>query len=790
MVKKIIFVLVFVASIIFISYQQAEAVTISATPKSPVFGPNDWIIVNIKIQGYHGGPISWIAHRSNNSTISGNLTQVKPDGTVTQQIVRDAFDNYFGNWSINYKYDGVNQTTNFTVNPIVLTVFTDKDLYYEPDVMHVNITTSYYIPIAAQAQFFHLNFYDQKGNRISDIPQTDIRAFQHSVIYNFHMIGLADYHPPGLYKLKIQYYNTVTEIPFLLGKFSELMSVSSHTDKSTYQAGDVINLELLVTRVTQSEGTLKITDPSGNVTTQQFHIFSVHTPLILNDITKSIGTYSYVIQYAGVSNSGSFNVIANPKPLPNIEFGIFPDKLYYRPGDIIHAKVHISQVIANSVDLWVVDPNGIEYPRSALSVTTLDTILPHKIGENYTTGQWELYMDYDGIIRNVPFYVKGSPVSNNEMLNVNQFNMPSFVSNFGTTTSLNNPIGIAVDTDNDVYVVDSGNSQIKKFDSNGKLLLSWGSAGSDNGQFIHPSGIFVGKKYAYVADTGNARVQMFDKQGNFIYAWGGYGNERGMFHTPVGLSADSSGSLFVADSGRATIQIFNTQDVYSGEIRPLLTEGANFTALNGISFDSNDNFYASSSDNKILKFSDIGDFMNFFGSDGIENGRFNNPTAVAIDTKGNFYVADTNNHRIQKFDSYGNFLLSWGSEGALAGQFEEPVGLATDSLGNIYVVDKKNNNIQKFSLYGTEGHTIPNWVKERTLWWSERALGKDEFVLAIKFMINQGLINATMTSDTSSTTHVPEWVKHVANWWALGEIDDKMFAGSIQYLISEGVFRV
>ncbi len=786
--EKIIFVLAMISLAIFVSYQEVEAVTLSAIPKSPTFGPNDWITMNIAIQGYHGGPVSWTAHRPDNSTISGNLTQIRPDGTATQQIVRNAYDNYFGNWSINYKYDDVNQTAYLKVDPIVLNVFTDKDTYYEPDIMHVNITTSYYIPVAAQAEYFHLNFYDQKGNRVSDIPQVDIRAFQRSVLYNFHMTGLADYHPPGLYKLKIQYYNTVTEIPFLLGKYSEFMSVSSHTDKSAYKVGDVINLELSVTRVTQSDGTLKITGPSGNVTTQKFQVDSVHTPLVLSGITKSVGTYSYLIQYAGISNSGSFNVIANPKTLPNIEFGIFPDKLNYRPGEIIHVKVHTSQVIVNSTDLWVVDPSNAEYPRFSLPITSLDTILLYKIGEGYTTGLWKLYIDYDGVIRSVPFYVIGAPVNENEMLIANQFSIPSFVSYFGTATSLNNPIGISTDEDNNVYVVDSGNSQIKKFDSNGKLLLSWGKAGFDTGQFIHPSGIFVGEKYVYVADTGNARIQMFDKQGNFIYAWGGYGNERGMFYTPVSLATDNAGSLFVADSGRGTIQIFNTQDVYSGEIRPLLTEGANFTTLDGIAFDLKNNFYVSSPDNKILKFSDIGKFMNFFGSSGTENGRFDNPTTIAVDAKNNFYVADTNNHRIQKFDSYGNFLLSWGSEGTAAGKFEEPVGLATDSLGNIYVVDKKNNNIQKFSLYGTASHTVPNWVRERMLGWSESVLSKDEFVLTIKFMINQGLVNATITSDTSA--YVPEWVKYVANWWATGQIDDKVFFSSLQYLISEGIIRV
>ena len=168
---------------------------------------------------------------------------------------------------------------------------------------------------------------------------------------------------------------------------------------------------------------------------------------------------------------------------------------------------------------------------------------------------------------------------------------------------------------------------------------------------------------------------------------------------------------------------------------------------------------------------------------------FNNPTAISVDSKGNFYVADTLNHRIQKFDSYGNFILSWGSEGTSAGQFEEPVGLAIDSADNIYVVDKKNNNIQKFSLYGQVEQTTPAWVKDRAIWWSENALSKKDFALAIIYITNHGLPNANINNETY-VVKIPDWVKTEAGWWGLGRIDDKTFAAGLQYLISAGIVKV
>ncbi len=786
-VKKIIFLLIFAVSIIFVSHQQAYAITITATPQSPAFGPNDWIVVNLKIQGYNGGAVSWVAHRPDNSIISGNLTQIKSNGIITQQIIRNAFDNYFGNWSIDYTYDGINQTANFKVNSLGLTVLTDKDLYYEPDMMHINITTSYYIPVAAQAEFFHLNFYDQSGNIVKDVQEIDIRASQHSVVYNFHMIGLADYDSPGLYKLKIQYYNTVIEVPFLLGKYTDLMQVSAHMDKSTYQVGDAVNMELLFTRVTQSNGTLKITDPLGNVATHQFHVYSVHTSLVLTNITSSIGTYNYAVQYGGVSNSGSFNVVTNPKPLPNITVNVFLDKLNYRPGDIIRVKIHTSQVIANSTSLWVVDPNHIEYPRLSLPITAVDTMLPHKIGKNNIVGQWEIYIDYAGIVRSVPYNVKGSAVDDSEIFNSNQFSMSIFVSNFATNFTA--PTGIAVDSDGYIYVVNSGNSQVKKFDSNGKLVLSFGDSTPDS-QLLHPNGILVGKNYVFVADTGNARIDMFDKDnGTFVYSWGSYGNNQGMFHTPVGLATDSQGDLLVADSERNTIQVFDTHFTFTDELKSSLTGDSNFTAANGIAIDSEGNIYLSSPDNKILEFSSIGNFLNFFGSEGSEEGRFNNPTAIAIDSEGNFYVADTGNHRVQKFDPYGNFILSWGTEGISAGQFEEPVGLVIDQSDNIYVVDKKNNNIQKFSLHGIAGQGIPTWVKDRAVWWSDGALGKRDFALAVRYLTDHGLPSINENNETYEVK-IPNWIKQEAGWWGLGQIDDETFVKSLQYLISTGILKI
>jgi DNA-binding beta-propeller fold protein YncE len=76
-----------------------------------------------------------------------------------------------------------------------------------------------------------------------------------------------------------------------------------------------------------------------------------------------------------------------------------------------------------------------------------------------------------------------------------------------------------------------------------------------------PWGVAVdGKGDVYVSDTGNQRVQKFDREGNFITQWGGFGNPAGHFNFPYGIAVDAKGSVFVVDSGNTRVQQFMPAD--------------------------------------------------------------------------------------------------------------------------------------------------------------------------------------------------------------------------------------
>jgi tripartite motif-containing protein 71 len=110
--------------------------------------------------------------------------------------------------------------------------------------------------------------------------------------------------------------------------------------------------------------------------------------------------------------------------------------------------------------------------------------------------------------------------------------------------------GIDVDSLGNVYVADSGNSRIQKFDSDGNFVTKWGTKGTGNGRFIYPSGLAADSNdNVYVSDEGRKDIQKFDSNGNFMTKWGSPGYEDGQFGHNHYIDVDSENNVYVADPG-------------------------------------------------------------------------------------------------------------------------------------------------------------------------------------------------------------------------------------------------
>ncbi len=89
----------------------------------------------------------------------------------------------------------------------------------------------------------------------------------------------------------------------------------------------------------------------------------------------------------------------------------------------------------------------------------------------------------------------------------------------------------------------------------------------------------------------------------------------------------------------------------------------------------------------------------FIGSEGSNNGQFDEPVAVASDEAGRVYVLDAGQYRVQVLDANGGFLFSFGTRGKGAAEFHDPELIAVDPAGDAcYIYDSWADEIKKFSL--------------------------------------------------------------------------------------------
>jgi len=249
--------------------------------------------------------------------------------------------------------------------------------------------------------------------------------------------------------------------------------------------------------------------------------------------------------------------------------------------------------------------------------------------------------------------------------------------------------------------------------------------------FKYPAGIVLdGSGNIYVADAFNNRIRKITPSG-VVTTLAGSGKEgfadgtglKAVFNGPSGIAIDRDGNIYTAEWKGHRVRKITPEGVVTtlaGSGKAGFADGtgaeASFNTPEGVALDSKGNVYvADARNNKIRKISPSGVVTTIAGSgkkdfaDGAgAEATFSYPFGVAVDGGGNVYVADSGNNLIRKITPSGSVSTFAGSGKAgakdgygLATSFNTPWGLALDGGGNLYVADGGNNLIRRITPSGS-----------------------------------------------------------------------------------------
>ena len=261
-----------------------------------------------------------------------------------------------------------------------------------------------------------------------------------------------------------------------------------------------------------------------------------------------------------------------------------------------------------------------------------------------------------------------------------------------TSARLDAPHGVAVDAQGNVYVSDTNNGRVYRVTPGGTITTFAGTGQSsfsgDGGpatsaRLYGPAGLAVdGQGNVYIADSYNQRVRKVSPSGT-ITTFAGTGKQGTSGNGGPATSAQLSYPSAVAADAQGNVYISGTSE---SRVRKVSRAGT-ITAF-------------------------AGKGAGVFSGDGgpATSAGLKQPTGVAADGQGNVYIADTANYRVRKVSPSGTITTFAGTGAggfsgdggpATSAHLFSPHGVAVDGKGNVYVADTANYRVRKVGASAT-----------------------------------------------------------------------------------------
>jgi NHL repeat len=267
-----------------------------------------------------------------------------------------------------------------------------------------------------------------------------------------------------------------------------------------------------------------------------------------------------------------------------------------------------------------------------------------------------------------------------------------------TQAQLNSPYGIALDTANNVYIVDRLNACLRVVEAatgiihtvagTGQPGFSGDGGSAHRAQFQEPNDIVLDHQgRAFIADVRDHRVRVVDLYSGIITTFAGVGAagsdgdgglaSRAALLGPRALAFGPTGDLYIC--------LRNDHKVRKVDMRTGIIRTVAGTGEPGYSGDQGPALQAT----------------------------FNGPKEIAVDRQGNIVLVDTENHCIRRIEAASGLVTTVAGTGqpggsgdggpATAATLKRPHGACVDELGNIYIADSENHRVRFVSIQGEDG---------------------------------------------------------------------------------------